>query len=131
MTVSSKLDSGNSLCPVGTQTRTRSNRKYTTKSPHTRNGRQSSMCHNCSINNYTLITPDDLKINAMFEEIAICWTLNHSFRAKRGLYSDSSEVCMASLRVSKTSFLIGTRILPWLSRLVQVYQTYVDYKSTV
>ena len=35
---------------VGTQTRTRSNRKYTTKSPHTRNGRQSSMCHNCSIN---------------------------------------------------------------------------------
>ena len=33
------------------------------------------------------------------------------FRAKRGLYSDSIEVCMASLRVSKTSFLVGTRTL--------------------
>ena len=27
------------------------------------------------------------------------------------LYSDSIEVCMASLRVSKTSFLVGTRTL--------------------
>ena len=35
----------------------------------------------------------------------------HLFRAKRGLYSDSIEVCMASLRVSKTSFLVGTRTL--------------------
>ena len=33
------------------------------------------------------------------------------FRAKRGLYSDSIEVCMASLRVSKTSFLVGTGTL--------------------
>ncbi len=33
------------------------------------------------------------------------------FRAKRGLYSDSIEICMASLRVSKTSFLVGTRTL--------------------
>ena len=44
-----KVNSQQGWC-VGTQTRTRSNRKYTTKSPHTRNGRQSSMCHNCSIN---------------------------------------------------------------------------------
>ena len=29
--------------------------------------------------------------------------------AKRGLYSGSIEACMASLRVSKTSFLVGTR----------------------
>ena len=33
------------------------------------------------------------------------------FRAKRGLYSGSIEVCMASLRVSTTSFLVGTRTL--------------------
>ena len=37
------------------------------------------------------------------------------FRAKRGLYSDSIEVRMASLRVSKTSFLVGTRILALLT----------------
>ena len=33
------------------------------------------------------------------------------FRAKRGLYSGSIEVCMASLRVSKTSVLVRTRTL--------------------
>ena len=34
---------------VGTQTRTRSNRKYYLKSPHTRNGRQWSMCYFSSL----------------------------------------------------------------------------------
>ena len=34
----------------------------------------------------------------------------HDFGSE-GLYSDSIEVCMASLRVSKTSFLVGTRTL--------------------
>ena len=42
----------------------------------------------------------------------VCCNLGYRlFRAKRGLYSDSIDVCMASLRVSKTSFLVGTRTL--------------------
>ncbi len=36
---------------------------------------------------------------------------DYLFRAKRGLYSGLIEVSMASLRVSKTLFLVGTRTL--------------------
>ena len=46
---------------VGTQTRTRSDRKSIIKRPHTRNARQ----YNVLMNEYALITPDDLIINAM------------------------------------------------------------------
>ena len=64
----------------------------------------------------------------MFRQLrrGFCTIVLHSERSEV-LYSDSIEVCMASLRVSKTSFLVGTRTLA-LSPGASVY---VDYKSTV
>ena len=71
-------------------------------------------CHaktmHCHANHMTCCSQRPRKPLDVFPSLRVGSGNETKFRAKRGLYLGPIEVCMASLRVSKT-FLAGTRTL--------------------